>query len=206
MLTFKSFTGDEITQYLNEVARLRIQVFRDYPYLYDGDTHYETRYLQTYIQSPHSLIVLAFDGEKVVGASTGLPLTHETAEVKAPFEQAGFDIDTLFYCGESVLLPEYRGLGAGVTFFEYREGYAKQVTGVTHSCFCAVMRPAKHPDKPDDFIPLDAFWKNRGYYPCPELTTEFSWKEVHETNESTKPMMFWMKSLEAGTSNTKKAG
>ena len=83
-----------------------MQVFRDFPYLYDGDAAYEARYLSTYIEAPDSIIVLAFDGAKAVGASTGVPLKHETTEVKQPFVEAGFDTECIFYCGGN---PESRG-------------------------------------------------------------------------------------------------
>jgi len=46
----------------------------EYTYLYDGDYDHEKKYLQTYIDTPESVIVLAFDGDKVVGTSTALPM------------------------------------------------------------------------------------------------------------------------------------
>ena len=84
MLTLKRLSGEELVRYIPELAQLRIQVFRDFPYLYDGDLAYEERYLQTYIQASDSVIVLALDDDKVVGASTGIPLKYETDEVKKP--------------------------------------------------------------------------------------------------------------------------
>lgn len=195
MLTLKRLSGAELVRYIPELAQLRIQVFRDYPYLYDGDLAYEEKYLQTYIQAPASVIVLAFDGDKVVGASTGIPLIYETDEVKMPFINAGYDIDKVFYCGESVLISDYRGQGAGVAFFEHREAHAREIGGIEYSCFCGVQRPDNHPARPADFVPLDNFWRKRGYEKYPELNTTFSWKELDETNESPKPMTFWMKNL-----------
>ncbi|QUX94909.1 GNAT family N-acetyltransferase [Marinomonas sp. CT5] len=195
MLSFQSLSGSALNQYIDELAHLRMGVFRDFPYLYDGDAQYEARYLKTYIEAPNSVIVLAFDGDKIVGASTGLPLCYETDEVTQPFKKAGYDLDEIFYCGESVLLPEYRGQGAGVAFFDHREAHAKTIAGITHSCFCAVQRPENHPARPDNYQPLDRFWHNRGYEKHPELATHFSWKEVCEKTESLKPMTFWMKSL-----------
>ncbi len=195
MLTLKRLSGEELVRYIPELAQLRIQVFRDFPYLYDGDLAYEERYLQTYIQAPASVIVLAFDGDKVVGASTGIPLKYETDEVKQPFINAGYDIDKVFYCGESVLISSYRGQGAGVAFFEHREAHAREIGGFEYSCFCGVQRPDNHPARPTDFLPLDNFWRKRGYEKYPELITTFSWKELDEINESPKPMTFWMKNL-----------
>ena len=195
MLTFQRLSGPALHQYIDELAQLRMQVFRDFPYLYDGDLAYEARYLKTYIEAPDSVIVLAFDGDKVVGASTGLPLRHEMDEVKQPFLDAGLNIDEIFYCGESVLLSEYRGQGAGVAFFNHREAHAESLEGMKYSCFCAVQRPDNHPTRPADYQPLDQFWRNRGYEKRSELATHFSWKEVGESEESLKPMTFWMKPL-----------
>jgi len=195
MLRLERLSGEKLTQYIPELARLRIEVFRDFPYLYDGDLAYEEKYLQTYIEAPSSVIVLAFDGDRVVGASTGIPLQHETDEVKKPFVEAGYDVDRIFYCGESVLLSQYRGRGAGVAFFDHREAHAREIGGFDYSCFCGVQRPDDHPRRPAGYKPLDNFWRKRGYEKHPELNTTFSWKEIDEGEESPKPMTFWMKKL-----------
>ena len=66
--------ADEIRRHLDAVAVLRIDVFRDWPYLYDGAIAYEREYLEAYAGSNDSVFVLAFYGDAVIGASTGLPL------------------------------------------------------------------------------------------------------------------------------------
>jgi GNAT superfamily N-acetyltransferase len=195
MLKLERWSGQALNQFIPDLARLRINVFREWPYLYDGDLAYEERYLKTYIEAPNSVIVLAFDNDNVVGASTGIPLISETEEVQAPFLKAGYDPNTIFYCGESVLMPEYRGQGAGVAFFDQREAHARDIGGFNYSCFCGVQRPVDHPRRPADYIPLDNFWRKRGYEKHDELNTTFSWKELDETEELLKPMTFWMKAL-----------
>lgn len=196
MLTFKRLTGAALHQYIDELARLRMQVFRAFPYLYDGNANYEAGYLKTYVNAPDSVVVLAFDNKnRVVGASTGVPLQHETEAVKQPFLDAGMAINHIFYYGESVLLPQFRGQGAGVTFFKHREAHASNIKGITSACFCAVVRPDDHPARPVHFQPLDQFWQHRGYQKCAHLTTTFHWKDIGEQGESAKPMTFWMKKL-----------
>jgi GNAT superfamily N-acetyltransferase len=195
MLKFESLSGDALLKYLPELARLRLIVFREFPYLYDGDMAYEERYLQTYIKARDNVIVLAWDGENIVGASTAIPLREETPEVQAPFLKANYRIDEIFYFGESVLLPEYRGQGAGVAFFNHRETHALGCGDYRYSCFCAVQRAEDHPARPVDYVPLNKFWNNRGYTIQPQLQTCFSWKELGEESESPKTMTFWMKSL-----------
>lgn len=180
---------------LPDVARLRIEVFRSWPYLYQGSLDYEADYLQVYLDSPDSLAVLVYDGDRVVGASTALPLDHESEEFTAPFRRAGRDPSESFYCGESVLLPEYRGQGWGVRFFEEREAHARALGRFQQSCFAAVERPDSHPLRPADYVPLHAFWRRRGYQRHPELATTYSWQDVDQGEETEKPMVFWLKSL-----------
>ena len=40
---------------MEALAAQRIRVFREFPYLYDGDVGYEREYLATYVHSPRSL-------------------------------------------------------------------------------------------------------------------------------------------------------
>ena len=195
MLKIQSVCGEALKNYIPVLAALRIRVFREFPYLYDGDLAYEEEYLNSYVQAPDSVIVLVFDGDEVVGASTAIPMANETVEFKQPFIDAGYNPDEIFYCGESVLLPEYRGQGVGVAFFEQREIHAAKLGGFKFSCFCAVERPEDHPRRPADYEPLDRFWQKRGYQKTPQLATTYSWKDLDEAEQSAKPMTFWMKAL-----------
>ncbi|MFY0992526.1 GNAT family N-acetyltransferase [Halomonas sp. C05BenzN] len=187
--------GQAIAPCLDALARLRIRVFRDFPYLYDGDLAYEAEYLRRYAECPDSLFVLAFDGETLVGAATGMPLVDDVEAFRAPFEQAGHDIGKVFYYGESVLLPEYRGRGIGKAFMTERERHAAR-EGFETVAFFAVERPDDHPLKPEGYVPLHGFWHSRGYRRHPELATTFRWKDVGEPDETDKPMVFWLKSLD----------
>ena len=186
--------GDALEAALPELARLRITVFRAYPYLYDGDEAYEQDYLRHYAESPGAILVGAWDGDRLVGAATGAPMEDHAAEFAKPFAEQGHDLAEIFYCGESVLLPEYRGHGIGHAFFDHREAQGRAL-GRRLSCFCAVIRPEGHPARPEGYSPLDAFWTKRGYAKAPGLVTEFSWKEVGASEETAKPMQFWMRTL-----------
>lgn len=185
----------ELSRWLSALAALRIRVFRDFPYLYDGSLEYEESYLKTYTECPESIVVLVLDGDAVVGATTGLPLAAETEEFKRPFVAAGIAPEDIFYCAESVLLPEYRGQGLYKRFFLEREGQASALGGFTHTSFCCVQRPADHPLRPADYRPLDAVWRHFGYTPRADLMTTYPWQDIGEAEETDKPMMFWLKPL-----------
>ena len=197
-LSVEVVSGPDLKAAIPELSRLRVAVFREFPYLYTGDADYEARYLQSYLNTPESLVVLVRDGVRdggaVVGASSALPLKAEQAELRAPWIAAGTDINRVWYLAESVLLPAYRGRGLGVRFFEERERRGREL-GYETASFCAVERAADHPARPADYVPLDAFWGHRGYTKRPELAAQLPWQDVDEEHELPKTMVFWTKEL-----------
>ncbi|MGJ7041309.1 GNAT superfamily N-acetyltransferase [Shinella sp. BE166] len=192
-MQIKIVQGEAVTPHVADLARLRTQVFRAFPYLYEGSEDYEASYLATYARSPESLFVLALDGERIVGASTGVPMPDASGVFQAPFIAAGIAPEKVFYFGESVLLSTYRGRGLGVRFFEEREAYARRLGRFDWCTFCAVERPQDHPLRPADYVPLDAFWGKRGYVHRADLRTMLAWQDIGEENETEKPMSFWLK-------------
>lgn len=192
-VTTRILTGDSLTSALPDVARLRMAVFRDWPYLYDGDAEYEENYLQAY-RSPGAVVVAALDGDRIVGAATGAPMADHAADFGAAFADRPESLSEIFYCAESVLLPEYRGRGLGHAFFDAREAHARGL-GARYSAFCRVIRPDGHPAQPADYRPLDGFWRKRGYTPLDGVTAEFAWRDIGAKHETEKQLQFWMREL-----------
>ena len=193
-MRIEALTGEALDAALDDVAGLRIRVFRDWPYLYDGDLEYERRYLETYRSSDAAILVGAFDGARLVGAATGTPMADHADDFAAAFEGTGLALNDIFYCAESVLLPEYRGRGVGHRFFDLRESHGRAL-GATVSAFCGVVRPVDHPLRPDGYRPLDAFWHKRGYAPLDGALAWFSWKDIDQTEATRKPLQVWTRSL-----------
>jgi len=191
-LTVESISGAAIEPYLEDLAALRIEVFREFPYLYEGTLEYESHYLRNYANAQNSLVVIARDGDQVVGASTALPLTDHTEDVAPTFVAAGIDPARVYYFGESVLRASYRGRRIGHAFFDAREARAAEL-GYDITSFCAVERPAAHPLRPANYVPHDAFWTKRGYAKRPDLHTTFAWLDIGEHAETDKPMIFWIR-------------
>lgn len=194
-LTFVQKSGAGIAEVSDDLAKLRIAVFRDYPYLYEGSLEYEKSYLQTYLHSERSFLFAVYDGHAMVGATTCIPLEDEMAEIRKPFEEAGFAVAAICYFGESILLPAYRGLGLGHRFFDERETHARNLGDFEICCFCAVDRGDNHPLKPADYRSNDAFWLKRGYQKEPALQSKMEWPDLGETVSTAKTMIFWTKPL-----------
>ena len=188
-------TGADVAPYLDDLARLRIAVFRDWPYLYEGDPAYETRYLAAYAHSPRSVFVLALDGGRVVGASSGLPLADDGEAFQRPFRERGMAVDAVFYFGESVLLPAYRGQGLGHRFFDAREDHARRLGGFACTAFCAVERSEDDPRRPSGHRSNDAFWRKRGYRPQDDLYCTLGWAERGGDGEQPHRLRFWLRPL-----------
>lgn len=194
-LRVEPFVGPAVVAHLPAVAALRIEVFRDWPYLYDGSLAYEQRYLARYAEGARNLVVLAFAGDQVIGAATALPLLDHSDDVAPPLAAAGFDPATVCYFGESVLLPAYRGRGLGHRFFDQREAFAR-AGGFAWAAFCAVERPGDHPRRPPAYQGLDRFWRKRGFVRRPDIVGELAWRDVGLTAETGKPMVYWVRPLE----------
>ena len=191
--------SSEIEPYLAAIADLRLQVFYEFPYLYDGTREYEAKYLEKYLNSKRSICVLALHHGKVIGCTTGLPLIEEEADVKDAFKNDSHPLEQNFYFGESVLLPEFRGQGIGKLFFKYRENFARSFTREGSSAvynrtsFCSVVRPIDHPLMPTAYQPLNSFWFSQGYEVLPGAVAKMSWKDRSEKIETEKKLQFWKK-------------
>ncbi|MFN0264541.1 GNAT family N-acetyltransferase [Tepidamorphus sp. 3E244] len=194
-LRFEKLTGPALQAVIPDLARLRISIFRDWPYLYEGSEDYEARYLARYSDNPRALVVAAYDGSRIVGASTSTPLASEVEAFTAPVASHGYDASKIFYFGESILLPDYRGQGAGHAFFDHREAQARALGGFAYTAFCAVIRDEDDPRRPADHRPLDDFWRGRGYQPVLGMQARLGWQEIGEERESEKPLQFWLRAL-----------
>ena len=189
-VTIRPLVAQEIEAALPALGALRIAVFREWPYLYQGTEAHERDYVRAFAEAPDAVLVAAFDGERIVGAATASPMAAQDAEVLACFP----DPVGHFYFGESVLMPAYRGRGIGHAFFDHREAHAK-ACGAKVAAFCGVVRPDDHPLRPGDFRPLDAFWRGRGYAPVAGMIATYTWKDIDQPAETPHPMQFWTRQL-----------
>ncbi len=190
-------SGPELKPYLDHLGGLRIAVFREFPYLYEGDLDYERNYLKTYLKTRESHITLVFSGKDLIGATTAILAKYEEEAFRKPFEKAGYDPQSVCYFGESLLLPNFRGQGLGKLFMEDRLAFAQRFPENKWASFCAVVREPNHPLRPAQYRPLDNFWQQQGFKPVEGLTTTYSWRDIGQTFENPKTLQFWLKNLKA---------
>lgn len=187
-------SGAEIQPHITDVARLRLQILQQFPYLYDGEQTKEEQYLQTFADCAHAVFVLAQDQQNIVGASIGIPLQNSLPDIQKPFIDNNYDIKDLFYFGESVLESRYRSRGIYRRFYQEREAFAR-TNKYGLATFCEVERQASHPQKPRDYVAMNDFWLRLGYQKHSELMSTLNWKEMQNSEQSAKTMLFWLKNL-----------
>ncbi len=194
-MDFAVLTESAMRDWLLEVARLKIQVFREWPYLYDLDMDYDSRYLSHYAMAPDSVLVLVMDGDEVVGASTGMPLIHEKSHFKKQFQENGMMVQDWYYFAESVLLPRYRGKGLGNHLFDLRKEFAEKRD---FQKFCFLDNEKDEPRKPLDARDLKGFWRQKGFCPT-DLFLQISCKENGESASVQKSLRLYVNEASLGS-------
>ena len=189
----RSFTGSGLKPYLHSIAKLRTDVFKEYPYFEDSDLDRETQYLRKLSTNKEAIAVLIFDNTTLVGVSLGSPFVIEDPALHQPFKESKLGVESYFYFGDSVLLKHYRGRGIGHHFFDAREAHVAHYKKFKHICFCVPDFPTQN--QPKDFVPLTDFWRKRGYVHHPEMKCCLSWKKIDDDHPTDHSMSFWVKDL-----------
>ena len=195
MIQVSSYTGDTVKDLIPEVAKLRIEVFREYPFLYDGDLSYEERYLNKFFDMKDAIVCCALDDDRPVGMSTGYPFIYEAKNLQEVLRKSGRNPEEYFCFGESILRKSYRGQGIGKKFMDEREAHVNKLGKYRYICFYTSLRPENDPRRPKEYRPLAPFWRSRGFEEHPELVGMVSYKEIGEEAETPKKMIFWIKEL-----------
>lgn len=191
----RSFTGSGLKPYLHSMAKLRMEVFCEYPYFEEPHLDHEIQYLKTVAACKESIGVLIFDNTTLVGVSLGYPLSIEEEAIQQPFKAKSLDIGEYFFFGDSALLKQYRGRGIGHHFFDARESHIQNSNKFKKICFCVPDCPENDPQKPEDYISLHDFWRKRGFVHAPEKKCILSWKHIGDSHPKERQMSFWIKNL-----------
>lgn len=193
-ITEQLLSGAAIAEVLDDVATLRLEIFREYPYLYQGFREDELKYLSTYAETPDTCVILAYDGHKVVGAVAGMPLIHEDAQMLDAFTGTEFSLNAAYYVGELLFLAAYRNCGLGQKLLDRLESHIRSLSRYRSLTCATVERPDDHPLRPHDYIPITRFLARTGFVRLSGVTTSFMWRETDGVKRD-HTMQFWNKEL-----------
>lgn len=187
--------GIEIAPYIPDIVQLCHQMYREYPYLYDGkDADYEA-YLQAYADSNEAVICLVFNGKKAIGLAIGMPMTITRDHYKQPLLDLGYDLNSFFYLGEFVLDPSYRGQGYEVMMYQQVENAVRKKDCYKTICMWEVDDSLNPSQRPLEYVPNNSLWEKIGFTQHPELFFIALWTNINESRESPHLAVYWMKQL-----------
>lgn len=201
MINIREYIGDSIKPHLDEVARWRLQHFREFPYLYAGTFEYEREYLQGMIGDNKSMLLMIDDQQgQLVGISTGVPLCGGAEIVgDAPklFRGAGLQAEKYYYFGEVIIAPDARGKSVARKMFDHQEARAAS-WGFASGCLAVVVREKPDARQPKYYVDSDKVWCGLGYSKT-QLTFEYEWPTIQvdgSVRETSNSLVFWTKDSE----------
>ncbi len=188
--------GLAIQPYLEEAARFRVEVFSEYPYLYEGTVEFELKeILPVYVRSKESAWVIAKEDDRIVGILTGIPLAETAPNIHSPFLQNNISMEPYYCLADLMVLKEYRGKGIGKSLYHAFEEFVRTKPSYRYITFYEISRPLNDPKRPANYHSLDPFWSKRDYAKHPELNFEIPWSEIGSTKDCIHAIVYWIKKL-----------
>lgn len=188
--------GQDLSPFLEKIAALRVSVFHEYPYLYEGTIEFEiNKVLPMYLRSVNSIFVIALKEDQVVGAATGIPLTDMEAMYQQPFKENNISMKGIFCLGDLMVVKKMRGKGIGSKMYKIFEEHVRKKNVYKKIALYEIQRDKKDPKQQKNYHSLDNFWKSYGFVKHPEIHFQIPWKEVGDDKEKVHHLIFWLKDL-----------
>lgn len=193
-MVIELLVGLAIQPYLEEAAHFRVEVFSEYPYLYEGTVEFElNEILPVYVRSKESAWVIAKENDRIVGILTGIPLSETSPNIHSPFLQSNISMEPYYCLADLMVLKEYRGKGIGKSLYYAFEKFVRTKPSYRYIAFYEIYRAPNDPKRPEDYHSLDPFWLKRDFVKYPELNFEIPWPEIESTKDCIHPMVYWIK-------------
>lgn len=193
-ISMNLLSGPAIEECLEGMATLRIEIFREYPYLYDGKRKDEITYLRHYAAAEGACVLTVVDDGTIVGAATGIPLSAEDRALVKSFANTIYLVEEIYYVGELLFYPSYRKSGLGTGLVALIEEHVRSLGKYNYLTCATVVRPDDHPLRSPDYIPIDIFLARTGFTRLPNISTSFNWLEI-DGGKRDHLLQFWIKDL-----------
>ena len=171
-IRIETFKGNEIAPHIQGIVKLCDRIYREPPYLYNGDDADYTDYIESYSQVNEAIICLAFDGKEAIGLGIGTPMLKTREFYQQTLIEHGYDLSQLFYLGEFGLKPGYHGLGIEETILLEIENFAKKTGAFSAMCIWELDN-SKH-----------EILKKMGFIRHAELNFQIFWTNIGDELES----------------------
>ena len=182
---FKISKGNELEELIPEIAKARLELFKEFPYLYEGTYENELKYLTDFVKNPKSIILTAHEADKLIAFVTATAVESGfdlTEAIKDLMQKEDIDTSKYFYISEMMVYPEFRSFELQNKLKKDIENYAKE-NSYTKVCFLSVFRENDHPLRPEGYKEISRLWKFNKNHKT-DISTEFEWNTVQKDSES----------------------
>ena len=193
-IRIETYRASEIQPHIKDIVNICNHIYREYPYLYNGEHAGYQSYLESYSQRDHSIICCAYDGSKVIGFAAGIPMVETKDLYKETLLENGYRLENLFYLGEFGLEPQYRWQGIEEALYDKIESHARR-KGFETICLWELDDSAHTQYRPQEYIPKDELLNKLGFVSKPYLNFQIFWTNIDELQESAHLAVYWTKTL-----------
>jgi hypothetical protein len=184
------FRGLSVSPYIKDIAKLRIETLKDFPYLYKGDLKKEIEYLEkTYLSSNDSWFLLYLSSSGVAGGVGITPLDMLPDEIKEPFIINGINMSDYVYIGEAMLLKDFRDRGLFRNMLSFAEKQSK-FAGKKYVTFSYVEREKTNNQ---NCRSGDSLWEKFGYFRVINGYIEQKWMRSDSKKIEANRLYLWEK-------------
>lgn len=193
--SIKILVGSQMEEIVPFWAHIRLTFFNEYPYLYDGTLEASHAYCREVMSYKDAAAIVAYSNNEPIGILTGTSMASYSQHFGEPdaFRAMGIDPNTLYYFGDVIILPEYRGNGLTRCLFQGLESWIV-AHGYVSGCFVTESH-ASHPLKPLGYRELDSLWVALGYRKT-HINAQYEWNTIQPAGPSRKQehvMPYWVK-------------
>jgi len=192
-VTFEVLKGSQIKSIEKSFADLRITIFREYPYLYEGDLSTEKHYFDMF--GDNTICITAKDGAAIIGISIGTPLQEVLKRFLEPLTEAHINVKRMFYLADLLVLKSYRGQRIGHALYELFEKEVQKTGQFSTIIVREISKSPDDPKKPSDYHSLDFFWNKRGFKKIDGISQQDKWKAIGDEDISLHTMIYQVKNL-----------
>lgn len=194
-LQIQIIKGKEALPYIDDLVALRCSYFKEDPYRYDADRSFEKNYINTYMQSDHSLFAIAKINNRVVGFLSGKPFSEVAIAHQKPFLDAALPIESIFYMGELVLEKSYASISLQQEMAHQFEKHLQAVGKYHQMALYEIIQSKEALDPFPESFSIEHFWQKTGFVKRPALILQMDWKEIGQSKETPHTLMAWTKEL-----------
>lgn len=169
------FKGAEAAPYIRSLSEMRLKVFCEFPFLYVGNMETDLVYTQMFSASSQGMLVVAFEGDTIVGIRSGMPVRDEKVKPLSErrcrrLEAYGIKAKEYYYCGEIIVAPAFRKKGIATQLMGKFIEEVK-VLGFPGMVAITSIRPSHHPLRPQTYFEGDTFLSKYGFIKSPVIFT-----------------------------------